>query len=421
MAKKVSTLSKLMASGTLIGYTNKKIKNFFVTLRKRIDLMIGMAYRKHHYKKGEIVPNRIFMFTFDDQYTCNPKAVAEEIIRRKLPVEIYWAVNKGSKMAEFPPEIRTVKHRSFEAYEMQASSKIWLENALNGTWDNMPKKQGQYYINTWHGSLGIKRLSGNKNWTYRARLSGNCTDYMISNSTFENEVYATSFWPNVPALMYGHPRNDIFFQPEKFPEIRQEICDYFDISPEDKIMLYAPTFRDGDNFDWNNLNFRRLKAALEKKFGGNWVILVRMHFKNRNRPIPREDGSWLKNAGSYANMQRLLTIVDAGITDYSSWAYDYILTKRPMFLYVPDIAQYENDKGFYYPLSSTPFPMAKDNKEMQQQILDFDMDKYLADCEAFLAEKGCVEDGHASERVVDKIVELMGIDPNATDDEDEDF
>ena len=66
-------------------------------------------------------------------------------------------------------------------YEM-STAKVWLDNALNCVWDNgMKKKPGQVYINTWHGSMGIKRLSGDKHWLRRAKLCNDVTDYCIYN------------------------------------------------------------------------------------------------------------------------------------------------------------------------------------------------------------------------------------------------
>ena len=38
-----------------------------------------------------------------------------------------------------------------------------------------------------------------------------------------------------------------------------------------------------------------------------------------------------------------------------------------------------------------------------ENIRNFDYEKYKQEVEKFLQEKGCMEDGHASERVVDLI------------------
>ena len=84
-----------------------------------------------------------------------------------------------------------------------------------------------------------------------------------------------------------------------------------------------------------------------------------------------------------------------------------MLTRRPGFIFATDIEMYNNERGFYYPLETTPFPIATTNEELASNILNFDEKKYKSDVEEFLKEKGCIEDGHSSERVVDLIEKLM--------------
>ncbi len=399
-------LGRYLVAGSLL----ENISKGFIKLRRRIDYLVGILIRKILFSKNKVENNRVFIMTFDFQYSCNPAAIAQELVDRELPVEIYWAVKKGTKRDLFPPEINLIPYRSYTMYLMQATSRIWIDNAFNCIWDNMPKKKTQYYFNTWHGSLGIKRLTSNANrlWLHRAKRANKRTDFMISNSTFENDVYKDAFWPDVPSLLYGHPRNDMLFRPEEFGAHRQEVCEFFEISPEDRILLYAPTFRDDGDLSCFDIDYAALKQTLEQRFGGNWVIFVRLHYKNRKRG-EKFNEDWLKDAGKFPDMQKLIAVADAGITDYSSWAYDYMLTRRPLFLYAPDLEKYKDDRGFYYPLETTPFPISENNEQLQQSILDLDTAKYLANCESFLQEKGCVEDGHAAKRVVDKIEKLLAL------------
>ena len=107
-------------------------------------------------------------------------------------------------------------------------------------------------------------------------------------------------------------------------------------------------------------------------------------------------------------MQELLCISDVGLSDYSSWLCDFALTKKPAFIYATDFDIYGHDRGFYYPLETTPFPIAKNNRELNESIRNFDREKYEVRRQEFLKDKGCIEDGHAAERIVDKIEEIIG-------------
>lgn len=113
------------------------------------------------------------------------------------------------------------------------------------------------------------------------------------------------------------------------------------------------------------------------------------------------------NATFYDDMQELIITTDFGITDYSSWIFDYMLMSKPAAILADDIADFKLSRDFYYPIESTPFPIAETSQELIDNILSFDLDKYDAGVKDFLKERGCIEDGHASERIVDKIIELV--------------
>ena len=84
-----------------------------------------------------------------------------------------------------------------------------------------------------------------------------------------------------------------------------------------------------------------------------------------------------------------------------------MLSKKPAFIFATDIEKFNNDRGFYYPLESTPFPIASDNETLINNIEKFEYEEYKIKVENFIKDKGCIEDGHAAERTVDLIEELM--------------
>ncbi|MBQ3132850.1 MAG: CDP-glycerol glycerophosphotransferase family protein [Clostridia bacterium] len=383
------------------------------TLLKRIPAKIrnevGYHTRAWRYKNRPIIENRVFVMTYDNAYSCNPRYIVEEMRAQNLPVDIVWAAPKSlaDDRSSFPEGVRLVRRGTAEMYEAQASAKIWLDNALNCVWYNVPKKPEQVYINTWHGSMGIKKLGGPPDWMVRAAKANAMTDAMVANSAFEEEVYRTTFWPDVPVWQCGHARNDILFHHEAFPAIRQKVAAALGLSPDTKWMLYAPTFRDDGDLACFNIDYAALKTALEARFGGEWAVLVRMHFKNRTGEADFTETDWLRDASGYPDMQELLCVVDAGITDYSSWAYDYVLTRRPLFLYTPDIDRYDQARGFYYPLEQTPFPMAQDNAALTAAVAAFDDASYQPAIDAFLQARGCYEQGDAAKQVVARIKEIL--------------
>ena len=69
--------------------------------------------------------------------------------------------------------------------------------------------------------------------------------------------------------------------------------------------------------------------------------------------------------------------------------------------------KYNDTRGFYYSLESTPFPLVADNDELENAILSFDQQKYETDVDEFLKDKGCYDDGQASKRAADLIEKII--------------
>lgn len=415
--------------------------NTLVKIRQKLDNLISGIFRYFWAKKQQIQNNKIVFMGYGDRYECNLKYIAEEMLRQELPYELIWLAAKDTKKLkeDVPAGVTVVKKSSYMGLYHIATAKVWIDNALNFLWyPSLRKKKGQVYINTWHGSMGLKRIGGetvqNRKWRNVAKKCNETTDYCISDSAFETEVFRTTYWKDVPILEYGHARNDIFFEnnaekvrqqkeavleklklipqiPEDmeylYPKKREQILNDRKAATDLRFVLYAPTFRDNGRFDCYNIDFSRLIEALQQRFGGTWKVLLRFHFHNRGVGSKIFNEETFINVTDYPDMQELLTLADVGITDYSSWICDYALTIKPAFIYAADLEEYNNERGLYYPLETTPFPLAVNNDELISTILRFDCNQYSVNLEAFLQDKGCLEDGHASERVVKLINKLI--------------
>ncbi len=390
-----------------------------------LGIPIRFDQSKYYREICENIPiqkNKIVLDNFNgNSYGCNPKYIVEEIIKRKLPYDLVWLVKNVSKELKnnnFPPQVRLVGIKTKQALKELASAKLWIDNQRKNFFlkKGLTKKNGQYYIQTWHGSLGIKKLDAdveifnqewNEDWVKRAKYESSIMDYFISNSDFDNKVVAKALWFNNEIKQFGHPRNDVFF--ENRERIRSNILEYFDIPKDKKIFLYVPSFRDDGDISWYNIDYNKILLSLEQKFGGNWVCISRLHprAKKFDKVLIDSINSKVYDGTFYPDIQELLVSCDAAATDYSSCIYDFILSRKPGFIYATDINKYNTERGFYYPLESTPFPVAVNNEQLADNILNFDNEKYQKDIDNFLADKGCIEDGHASERVVDLIEKIM--------------
>lgn len=333
--------------------------------------------------------------------------------------EELMAAREIRKIEAFIEEhVHFIKTNTYEYFEAAAASKVLFTNSLLGDkFYPFPVREDQVVVETWHGSLGIKRFdpahyNTNVTWPIAAARTGKLTTQIISNSSFEDGVFRETFWKETPILKYGHARNDIFFpQSEQVRSyLKQRFCKDNGLSEDTKFALYAPTFRDDHNFAVYDLNAEQTLNALRKRFGGEWKLLLRYHDNDKGGEAKKNTvkSCDVIDVTKYPDMQSLLAFTDVGITDYSSWIYDYVLLRKPGFLFAMDRSKYDNERGFYFRLEDTPFPVSTDSDELEETILSFDEELFQKRVTEFLSDKGCMDDGDASVRIADQVMEWTG-------------
>lgn len=406
-------------------------RRFFQSLQATVDLLVSICSIRilRHFTK--IKENKIVFTNFSGAYECNPKYICEEILRRKLPWELVWVIwgkksgaNKKNSTdpGMYPKELVLTNRYSGDFYRHLFSARAIIDNGSSFISANYPKKRGQFLLNTWHGSLGIKRFpkdDGGKGSLYNkvGRKIGRETNLVVSNSEFEEMYYRETYFGSTPIKRFGHARNDIFFNKDAAfgAKIQAKVRKALGIGSDEKICLYAPTFRDDHDLRPYMLPYGELQKALSQRFGGHWTILTRFHFRTKKYTKGMEFPAGVISATDYPDIHELMFCADVGITDYSSWICEYIHTRRPGFLFATDMAHYGDvERGFYDPLDKMPFPLSVDSDGLVKSILEFDEKKYLADCDSFVAKKGCIDDGHAAERIVDFLETLFQQPNNST-------
>lgn len=386
---------------------------------KNTPFRVKKQYTRFFHEELErlpVVPGKVVFDNYMGKgYGCNGKYVTEALLKTGLNLDLVWTVQDPKGLREqFPKEVRLVEYGSAEAMREYATAGVWALNYQMVHYLNkgLLKKPGQVYIQMWHGSFGIKKIEndcGNltcdTNWTTLAKQNSQYTDYWISNSAFETGIYRRAFWDVKNVLLYGHPRNDIFFHGGM--QRARGLVERFIGKTGYRLLLYVPTFRDGRMLWEQELDYRQLKQGLEQRFGGRWLILMRLHPRMREyrQMLPQEE--FCVDVTGYPDIQELLAAADAAVTDYSSAVFDFLLTGRPAFVYAPDYEDYKNLRGLYYPLEQTPFSVAADNRSLAKNIASFDELVYKERVAKFLAEKGSAEEGTAASRVAELIVSCI--------------
>ena len=149
---------------------------------------------------------------------------------------------------EFPSFIKKIKYNSLKGLFHLATSKVWIDNQRKSNF--IYKRKRQFYIQTWHGSIGFKRIeldclnSYNNKWYYlRSRKHDtSMIDLFLSGNTWFDQTIRRAFNYKKEILTLGTPRNDILVtgtSEENLKKIREKLG----ITTPKKIMFYAPTFR----------------------------------------------------------------------------------------------------------------------------------------------------------------------------------
>ena len=99
-------------------------------------------------------------------------------------------------------------------------------------------------------------------------------------------------------------------------------------------------------------------------------------------------------------MQELLCSADVFISDYTSAIWDFSLTRRPVFIYAPDINDYKNSRGLYVDMYDLPYPLSQNIEELVSSIQNFDNVKYQDKLEHYLSVMGCYDKGVASQTIL---------------------
>lgn len=348
-------------------------------------------------------------------YSCNPKYIAEEFMRRNEGYELVWLVNDLQK--RIPPGIKKVHNTLLNRAYHLTTAKFWIDNSRKQL--EVRKRNGQVYIQTWHAKLGFKPtcLDRGKSFSRIAYIvskhDSDMIDYVLSNSDWYDATLPTGMLYEGKIFRSGSPRCDILVN--NLVKSRQAIREQYNLSKDTKIMMYAPTFRGGSQETNRTIekgdhapNYDGMLAALEKRFGGKWVVFLRLHPQLTARHI--ESGakdSRLIDVSKADDMYELLAGCDAFISDYSSAVFDAAVMRMPIFIYADDYEEYEEERGkLLWNLRDMAFPLACNDDELRDVIMNFDNDKYQIELSSLFKSTGMVEDGCAAGRVCDFIEEL---------------
>lgn len=351
--------------------------------------------------------NRVFIMNdLSHTYGGSPKYVCEYLLAN-MPgrYEIIYPLKSLDEPVK--KGVITVRPKSARHFYYALTSRVIVTNC--GGVSYLPIRRSQMVLNTAHGGVAYKKcgLSAYQGLAYRleTRLNAIKTSYLMTSARLMKEEFSEAMLIKKENILEsGIPRIDMFFT--EYDYIRAGVCRRYGIEKEKRIVMYCPTFRSGENAlsdfyrpKLSEMNISVVLKALEKRFGGEWIMAVRMHPRLKKSMLKtgtRFDGE-VVDFSEHPDMQELLCAADAVISDYSSLIWDYSFTGKPCFIYADDIEKYRQSPGFYVPIEEWPYPLAGDFQTLLDNIAGFDEEKYRRDRERHYRDLGSYETGTATE------------------------
>jgi CDP-glycerol glycerophosphotransferase len=346
--------------------------------------------------------------SFEGRYSDSPRVLYEALLDSSGVHDHVWLV-APEHASTFPDDVPTVAYGSPEGRAALEAADVLIANTHTDV--EWTKPAATFYLQTWHGTP-LKRIHRDVLWAppgVHERLSRDVArwDCLISANRASTPLLRGAFRYDGEILETGYPRNDVLSAPDR-EALRAAVRSELAIPADRTAVLYAPTWRDDEVLPEGGKQFR-LAFDLEgfaERLGKDHVLLLRLHYLLTGRLAAVEHPS-IQDVSLHPDISRLYLAADVLVTDYSSTMFDFAVTGRPMLFFTYDLDDYQNRlRGFYFDLAPlAPGPLLETSAQVLDALADLpavaerNRDRY-----ARFQDRFChLEDGHATDRVLDRL------------------
>lgn len=266
----------------------------------------------------------------------------------------FTVVYEGTSLpAELEAQDRVrVIRRNSDSYIRALATAGWLVND-NTFPPYYYRREGQRYLNTWHGtpikSLGKKIKNGRMDHRNAARNLLQASHLALPNAHTARvllEDYDVAHLVTCEAVLTGSPRIDETIRTAGKPEEVQRVRTNMGIAPSDSrtLVLYAPTWR-GDLQGQESSDEILQETLTALSDGGKHIVVFRGHPVQERNLTAHEFADALMAPPSLTTNE-LVAAADVIVTDYSSLAFDALPVSKPVVLFAYDLDDYRDSRGF---------------------------------------------------------------------------
>ena len=367
--------------------------------REAIERYIYPMFRKLPINNKKIV----FEGWWGQKYHCNPRYLYEYINENYPDYKCIWSLNDEN--IKIKGNAKKVRKNSLAYHYHMATSKFFVNNVNFA--DSYVKREGTIEVQTMHGTplktLGLDVVDEFPTQDHVDRFLRRCArwNYLVVQSDAVSKITDSCYAYEKDYLKTGYPRNDVLFQKNNEEDIKR-IKKKLNIPLDKKVILYTPTWRIKDKFD-----FQFEVSKLKKSLGKDYVFLTRIHpfaVKGFNKNLLDE---FIMDFSEYESVEELYLVSDILITDYSSVMFDYAILNRPILFYTYDLELYrDNLRGFNLDFEKeAPGPLLKTSDQVINAIVNIEKVK-IKNKKKFrkFRRKYCqYEKGNACETIFNKV------------------
>ncbi len=340
----------------------------------------------------------------------NLACLRDELARREPPVRVTSLAHRAAPGIR--AKIGATWHALRAGYHLATAQVFVVDDYFFPMYVIRPRA-GTTFIQVWHACGAFKKFGysvldrsfgADEERVRRVPIHANYSVCLVSSMSVAPH-YAEAFRQPLERFVShpGIPRTDLFFDEPRRARVEAELRTRYAVPANRRAVLYAPTFR-GTSVtaarDPGHLDLRVMHEIL----GNDHVVLLRLHPFVRDR-LQLEPGlrGFAVDVSGHPDVNELMLISDVLVTDYSSVIYEFSLLGRPVLFLAPDLADYERERGFYFPFGEgVPGPVFGSTADLATHLRAGQFD--LARVEAFRRASFDVADGRSTARVVDELI-----------------
>ena len=243
---------------------------------------------------------------------------------------------------KFDKDLKAKVHYYFHLYKQMyylATSEICMIDSYCIPVSILKHKEELKIVQIWHSLGAIKKFGFqtiNKSFGRNKDLANAMDmhknyDVIVCGSNAMIPYYCEAFNATADKIkVISLPRIDYLINEEN--HIRNKITNSYPNMTEKKVILYAPTFREGEQIPYDNL--------LENVDLDKYSLIIKGH--------PVRSGEFFDDriytCPEFSSLQ-LLTVADYVITDYSAISIEASILRKPLYFYVYDYEAYKEKNG----------------------------------------------------------------------------